>query len=349
VAEPKAPLPADAGLQPVESDPVIALYFQSKADPVSAGATMVMQRGGPAQIDALLGALQKALDIPMAPRTGFYYDCPEPLADLLGAVTALRRRGWIITEVKDLTTNPTFHGRAGALTLFLQLGDRNVPTPLDDSWHQIVRANLADPSPVVRESAINAIPVSFTTEWEPVVVQALHDPDQQVALAACRVAVNSGRKSFVPPLAQYLQNLRDSFPSPMSDSVAKALQALGGQMEMLDAWAQRVTDPDTGTHAATRLCFETIDLPIGGSSTMGVQSTDEQRAAMREAWKTFLKKNRALLASGKRVPRDDPSITPALTGLDFSKTPVISIHLKDNTEWPKANPTDMSIPRLPGL
>lgn len=53
---------------------------------------------------------------------------------------------------------------------------------------------------------------------------------------------------------------------------------------------------------------------MGGNS----QSTRKERFAIREAWRAFLMKHRGLLQEGKRVPLNDPSITPALTGSGFA-------------------------------
>ncbi|MEI9896068.1 MAG: hypothetical protein WDN28_19920 [Chthoniobacter sp.] len=69
---------------------------------------------------------------------------------------------------------------------------------------------------------------------------------------------------------------------------------------------------------------------------------------MRDAWHEFLQQHRALLESGRRVPRDDPSITPILIG-SFGNKPIISIRLPDGSEWPKADVWSNVANSVPGL
>jgi hypothetical protein len=105
-------------------------------------------------------------------------------------------------------------------------------------------------------------------------------------------------------------------------------------VQLWNAWCEVVTDQDFMSDALRQLALGTIDIK-SGSSGGNSNFTREERFAIRDAWREFIRKNGERLARGERVPTDDPSVSLALTGSDISpQNPAVRFQLADDKHWP---------------
>lgn len=188
---------------------------------------------------------------------------------------------------------------------------------------------------VLKESALRALPMTADFAVKPL-RSALDDKDWGVVRAACEAAGRSGRKEFIPQLCQVVETIHETF---VQVSAHEAAVALGARLPLWEAWTEVITDESSMVTALQHLCQGTLEIP--GTDSMGgnSHSTREERFAIRDAWRAFLVKHRRLIEKGKRVPLNDPSITPALTGSGFAARPVdhaVTFQLSDGTQWPEA-------------
>jgi hypothetical protein len=269
-------------------------------DSVSLGARVVEARGSAEQVPALLQAAERALETNPVPRKGPQATVPPPpLEALISAIDALRRRGW----------RTDGQGGVGArLAWFRQLADPAVSRPPGTGWEEAVRTALSAKSPVLRENALRAIGVPLADAWDPLLRKALEDEDGGVLCAACLVAGASGHKDLVGMLVQVIVNAHQ----PAAQIAAMdAAERLGGGVDVWTALCEVIPEPALRPRALLDLIRGTIDLPPGSVLADG-ELTAAQATVVREAWKTFIASNRALLESRARVPRGDPSITPTM-------------------------------------
>ncbi len=298
--------------------------YHFRANAIFLGGQMITARGRPDQAPVLLAAIQRALEIPIAVRNSpqaNIVDDPGDLFTLMEAAAVLGARGWHMVREGTLAEK-----LVGLSQLAMLIDQRSE----DGLWKRRVREALKHEHPVLRKYALQAIPMPITDEWETPMLEALRDPDWGVVLAACRVAGMSGRKSLSAPLVQIVRTI----PSVESDAEEAAL-ALGAKSELCEVWCERITDRQQMSHALEQLILATIDLPPrSGSGNGGSGFTKQQQGMLQEAWRTFLATHRGLLASGRLVSRDDPSLVPVIeamrTGTDF----VEHISLRDGTYWP---------------
>lgn len=305
----------------------LTLLRSKDAAAVELGASFIQAQGDGSHAAPLLEATQAALDLPWEIRSGKganTLDEPPPLRALIAAIDALRGRGWILGE-------NTVGGTAVILAQFRQLADPNMPRPKTDRWMQTVIAFSNANPPTFRQNAILAIPTPLSDEFEPVLMKALEDKDWGVLRSACEVAGKSGRTSFIRPLCHIVETTHETFIQSAASSSARAL---GARVELWNAWCEVITDQDFMFDALKQLAFGT--LALSSKSCSGNSNfTREQRFAIRDAWRAFLVKNHDRLARGERLSIDDPSIPPALTGLNFDpRQPAIQVPLSDGKQWP---------------
>lgn len=277
-------------------DPMTQLVPSS----VALAARIVEARGSVEQIPALLTAIDRTVEANLEPRKGpaGVYD-PAPLDVLLQTTDSLRNRGW--------RTDGT--GGTGAMLVWLrQLADPRIPKPQTDAWKETVRGALRSKSPVLRENALRAMPIPLADDWEPLLRSALEDEDAGVQNAACHVAGGSGRNGLRGQLVQIILNGRE--PAVQLAAAESAAQ-LGGGIDLWFALCEVLPQPAMTVNALTDLVRGTLDVPKWGV-VIDNNLTREQAIAVRDAWKAFLEQNRAILESGRRVPRNDSSITPTM-------------------------------------
>lgn len=288
----------------------------------------IQAQGDTSHAKPLLDATQAALAGPWEIRSGKganVLDAPSPLGTLIQAIDSLRARGWRVGSNSG-------GGSAVILAKFREIADPKMPRPADDSSKQTVLAFIDANPPTFRQNAILAIPTPITDDrFEKALLKALEDKDWGVLRSACEVAGKSGRKSLIRPLCQIVESTHETFVQAAASSSA---QALGARIELWDAWCEVITDQDFMYSAIGQLASGTLDLSSnsgGGSSNF----TREQRFAIRDAWRAFLTKNRERLTRGERIPLNDPSVIPALTGSDIDpQNPALRMTLKDGTQWP---------------
>lgn len=294
---------------------------------VSLGAQIIEARGGDGDVAALLAATQRVLDKWAEPRTGpgaNTLDAPAPLQALIRAMDALRQRGW----------RASGSGRTAALlAYFRQLADPTIPRPDHDRWKRTLHAFIDANPPAFRENAIRAIPTPITDEWEKPLMIALEDRDWGVVRIACEVAGKSGRKSFIRPLAQVVEGIHESF---VQGAAHDAAVKLGGGIELWEAWCEVIPDQERVSVALQRLFVGTIALPTSGVMSGTGNFSRDQRFRIRQTWREFLTKHRALLAGGGQVPESDPTVLPLIGAMDLGSGGfVVSLGLKDGTYWPR--------------
>ena len=297
---------------------------------VASGASVIWRQGGEDDAQALLTAIQRALDRPWTPRAGKganVLNAPGPLDSLVHALDSLRARGW----------RTDGHGRTAViLAYFRQIADPKMPRPDDDHWKQSIIAFMGQNPPAFRENAVRAIPIPVPDEFVNPLLKALDDQDWGVIRTACEVAGKSGRKVFIPALAHVVETVHDRW---VQRSAHDAVIALGGRTELWAAWCEAITDQDCMHEAVASLISGTIELPESKGAGGNSNFTREQRFAIRDAWRAFLAKHHDTLADGRCVPKDDSSVTPILTGSNFNPdNPVAALHLKDGTSWPLRAP-----------
>jgi hypothetical protein len=293
-----APIPTKAArkVSAGSSDPMSQLVPSS----VALAARIVEARGSVEQAPALLTAIQRALEANVEPRKGPEgVFVPAPLDVLMQTVDSLRGRGWR-TDGKG--------GTGATLAWQRQLADPRIPKPTTEAWQETVRTTLSSKSPILRENALRAIPVPVPDDWEPLLRSALEDEDAGVQYAACRVTGNSGRVNLRSQLIQIVLNGRDP---QVQLAAAESATQLGGSVDLWFALCEVMPQPAMTANALTDLVRGTLDVPQWGV-VVDNNLTREQAVAVRDAWKGFLDRNRGILESGRRVPRNDPSITPTM-------------------------------------
>ena len=267
---------------------------------VALGARSIEARGSIDQVPAVLDATERALRANVAPRKGAQaMFAPAPLDALIQAIDALRSRGWRTNGRGDT---------AAMLAWFRQLAEPKIPKPADTAWQEVVRAALGSKSPVLRENAVRAMPQPLTDDWEPPLRTALEDEDGGVLCAACAAAGDSHRKSLLGQLVNVVVNLHQ--PEAQSAAMDAAVR-LGGGVELWTALCEVIPEPAMTAKALVELVRGTMEMPPGGI-VADSNLTPEEAVAARDAWKTFIERNRELLDNGQRVGRGDPSITPAM-------------------------------------
>ncbi len=305
----------------------LALLRSKDSAAVELGASFIQAQGDATHASALLEATQTALNGPLEIRSGKganVLDPPPPLRSLIAAIDALRGRGW------HLGPN-TPGGSAVILAEFRELADPTMPRPTTDRWKQTVLAFSDANPPTFRQNAILAIPTPVSDEFAPALMKALDDKDWGVLRSACEVAGKSGRASFILPLCQIVETTHETFVQSAASSSAFAL---GARLELWNAWCEVITDQEFMSTAVRELALGTLDI-TSGSSGGNSNFTREERFAVRDAWRDFIRKNSERLARGERLPTDDPSVSLALTGSDTNpQNPAVRFQLPDGKHWP---------------
>ena len=303
----------------------LSLLRSKDSAAVELGASFVEAQGDASHANDLLESTQTALNGPWEIRSGKganTLDPPPPLRSLIAAIDALRSRGWRLGPDG---------GSAVILARFRELADPTLPRPTTDDWKQTLLAFSDANPPTFRQNAILAIPTPVSDEFAPALMKALEDKDWGVLRTACEMAGKSGRASFIRPLCQIVETTHETFVQSAASSSAFAL---GARVELWNAWCEVITDQEFMSEAIRQLALGTLDI-TSGSSGGNSNFTREERFAIRDAWRDFIRKNSERLARGERVPTDDPTVSPALTGCDINpQDPAVRFHLPGDKHWP---------------
>ncbi len=306
----------------------VKLIAHAETDAITAAARIITARGGPEQAPAVLGALQKALDVYHAPRTGSNantLDAPKPQQTLIHTLASLRARGWR-TQPGDA---------AQTLAWYYQLADASIPRPEDPSWQSRVQAGIENGPAASRIAALLAVPQTMPQAFEGPVLRALADPDWGVMRVACEVAGKSELPVFAPRLVQIVETAQEGF---LHRSAVQGAIACGARLELWHALANTLQDDSRLTESLGTLITSTIDLPKSNGSNGRLSQKAlslSEREAIRDAWHTFLDGHRITLSEGKRIKLTDAGTIAELTGMNFRpNAPAIQIHFPDGTRWP---------------
>ncbi|WP_338287093.1 HEAT repeat domain-containing protein [Luteolibacter sp. LG18] len=185
------------------------------------------------------------------------------------------------------------------LARFRELADPHQPHPKTDGWKQTVFAYINANPHTFRQNAILAIPTPVPAEFEPALMKALEDPDWGVLRSACEVAGKSGRTAFIRPLCRIVETTHETFVQSAASSSA---QALGARVELWEAWCEVITDQDFMSEALTQLALGPLHLP-SKSSSGNSNFTREQRFAIRNAWRKFVRNRLGRTAAHRRSHR----------------------------------------------
>ena len=305
----------------------LTLLHSKDAAAVELGASFIHAQGDASHASAWLEATQIALDGPWEIRSGKganTLEPPPPLRGLIAAIDALRGRGW------RLGPN-TAGGTAAILVQFRELSDPTLPRPATDGWKQTLLSFSDANPPTLRQNAILAIPTPITDEFAPALMKALEDKDWGVLRSACEIAGKSDRASFIGPLCQIVETTHETF---ILSAASSSAFTLGARVELWNAWCEVITDQEFMSTAIRQLAKGTLDL-TSGSSSGNSNFTREQRFAIRDAWRDFIRKNSERLARGERIATGDPTVSRALTGSDINpQNPAVRFQLADDKHWP---------------
>jgi HEAT repeat protein len=307
------------------ADTAARLLSHDNPNVVNAAAGIVVIFGKESAGEAVLAALQKALDrhrnIPRTETAARYPPLPEPA--LLDAVDGLRKRGW---------RSPQPGGTALMVAKFREYADKDIPKPPGEKWKDSMLTWVENGPPTLREHALKAIPQPLSPAAVKVVLKALEDDNPRVLIAACEVAQVSKLKDFIRPLCQIVEVDR---VESVHGAAIQAAEACGARMELWRAVAQTIIAKELLVDSVKTLVLGTIELPLGSGSSGGNNFNRDQRFAIRAAWQEFLSQHASELSAGKRVPMPDAATTAKLTGTPFPEDgSVVGFTLKDGTLWP---------------
>ena len=277
----------------------------------------------------LLVALQRALDVYQAPRSGAEtntLDAPKPQQRLIDALDTLRGRGWRTAYGGDM---------AHLIAWCRQLADTKISTPVDEDIRESMLTWLENGPATARIASLQALPDPLPDSYEPILLRVLNDPasDWGVLRVACDVAAKSKRPAFARPAVQILEGADDIF---LQNAAHGAAVSCGAGIELWEAWANVITNPRRTADALRALVEGTIALPkLGGSSASTGRLSRDQCFELRAAWRDFLASHRDELAAGRRVHLTNPETIARLTGMNFNPAePVIELSLPDGSQWP---------------
>lgn len=302
-----------------------------KSDSVVQCAGLLLQsRTRPEHAAEVLDVLQQALSVRHEPSAGPKANTLEPPAPqgvLLGLLDGMRKRGW------RLAGNGGHE--AQQVAWLRQLADKEVPKPQGDEWKSSMLVYVEDgASAMLKVCALQAVPQPLSDAAVKAVQRALDDRDWRVQRVACEVAGESKRAEFRRPLAQIIELEHERH---LQSTAFWAAKACGGGLELWEAWAAVITDRECMCDAISSLMQGTLQLEAGGGSSEDSDFSREQRFAIRDAWRAFLKKHAKELAAGNKVPPPDAETAAQLTGANFHPgLPAVRIRLKDGSLWPRS-------------
>ncbi|MCF7787884.1 MAG: hypothetical protein K9N47_17320 [Prosthecobacter sp.] len=325
--EPLLPVSWEARFeQPLLKAGLKLLWHKSDAVVQCAGQ-LLQTRARREHATQVLAVLQQALSARHEPCAGpkaNTLDPPMPQGVLLGVLDGMRKRGWRLENGNGQV--------AHQVAWLRQLADKVVPKPSGDEWKTGMLTWVEYGPPTLKVCALQALPQPLSDAAAKAVYNALDDKDWRVQRIACEVAGESKRAEFCRPLAQIIELEHESF---LQNAAHNAALACGGGLELWEAWAGVIPDQDRIHTAVSSLMIGTIQLETGGGGGGSSNFTREQRFAIRDAWRAFLRTHEKELTAGKKVPPPDAATAAALTGGHFKPDqPVTQFTLKDGTQWP---------------
>jgi hypothetical protein len=325
--EPLLPVSWEARFEQPLMEAALKLLGHKSDAVVQCAGKLLQTRAGPEHAPKVLAVLQKALRARHEPCTGpkaNTLDPPMPLGVLLEVIDGMRKRGWRLENNGG--------DMAHQVAWLRSLADKDVPKPAGEEWKAGMLTWVDIRPPTLQVCALQAIPQPLSDAAAKAVFSALDDPDWRVQRIACEVAGASKRAEFCLPLAQIIELEHENF---LQSAAHEAALACGGRLELWEAWAGVIPDQDRMYEAVRCLMLGTLQMEVVGGGGGNSNFTREQRFAIRDAWRAFLRTNEKQLTAGKKVTLPDAATAAALTGGHFKPDqPVTQFTLKDGTQWP---------------
>jgi hypothetical protein len=293
----------DAKLAPAVQSLATNYLARPENPEIAAGAFMIQAVGTTNEAPAVRSALDRALDPLVRGRRDpgdDILDQPEPVRQLLNAMTALRDRGYTFDE-------DHLSGDGAFLLYFSWLA--NKPPPRPERWLHVLEVFGENCRFPTRVAALNSIPETVPDDCIAFVKSRMADDDLGVVRAACTVAGRSGKKTFLKPLLEIIATEHHEW---LLREATDAANKLGAGFDLQNIWADRLAEEHLYGLALDSL--QTVIEGLPGGSTGRTDLTRGERIELRNQWKTFLTKHADELRSGKKFKVDDPALTPALFG-----------------------------------
>lgn len=315
--------------RPEFSEPVLNLarQFLSRKDKtdVQIGSFMIECLGNKACAAMLIAPLDQAIAGAKNLKPELCYPRPRgALAELMRAATIL------VQNNADIPGHPKTPGESA---LFLTaIGQRKDFRPAD--WQSTYLLLARSDFPYVRELCALNLPLPAEVPLVKLLPQLLADPDVDVKIAACQLALKQPDVSLKTQLLDIVRKSQDTW---LFHGATNAVSKVGGYFEALEIMASRLGEPgkmetqDTSYEMLSGL----IDGCIDSSSSCGYgfqkQVSCSEAAALRPKWQKFLHEQQALLKSGKKFAPGDHRLTADLFPVDFQ------FNLPDGKVWPTRN------------
>jgi len=281
------------------------LRDDSSESEVATGAKILTLIGELEDVDAVLTAMNRALGPMVNPRRenkDNISDLPQPLRELIGAMNALREKGYMLPE--------GYRGGAHGLLYFTWLADQPEPRPKD--WLRFLTVFGGDQSRYPgRIAALNSIPLPLPEGCVEFVMERLSDPDLGVCRVACGIAGDSGNQTFLKPLIEIIATEHHEW---LFQAASESAKKLGGGYELLEAWADRMSEEHLYDDALRYISSAVLKDRPSGISTGRTDFTRAERLALRDAWKQFLAKHADEIKRGRQFKHDDRTLSPTLLG-----------------------------------
>ncbi len=276
---------------------------RSETAEVAAGAFLIECVGTTAEAPAVRSALDRVLD-PLVnarrdPKDNIL-DQPEPIRQLVNAMSALHERGYTFD-------GDHLSGQGAFLLYFTWLA--NKPPPRPERWLELLKVFGEDGRFPTRVAALSSIPEPVPDECIAFVKARLTDQDLGVCRAACAVAGRSGKREFLKPLLEIIATEHHEW---LLREATDAAKKLGAGFDLLDVWAGRLTEEHLYGPALDSL--QTVIEGLPGSWTGRTDLTRGERIELRNQWRKFLTRHADEIRRGQKFKVDDPALTPALFG-----------------------------------
>ena len=299
----------DAKLAPAVRSLATNYLTHAETADIATGAYMVETVGTTNEAPAVRATLDRVLDPLVQPRRDLnddILDQPEGVRELIGAMNALHARGYSIDE-----------GHLGSETSLLLYFTwlANQPLPRSGRWLELLNIYGENGRYPTRVAVLNSIPEPVPEECMAFIRKRLADNDLGVVLTACTVAGKSGKKEFIKPLLEIIATEHHEW---LLRGATDAARKLGAGFDLLDAWADRLTEEHICNLALDNLDTIIERTPGTWLDQSGLTTTRGDRMAFRQAWKAFLAQHADEIRQGKKFKADDPALTPELIGREHT-------------------------------
>jgi hypothetical protein len=258
--------------------------------------------------------LVKALDIAIArtrtaPAEQDIYPVPRGACmELLRAATVLVGRGL------QPSLAPKSPGEIALWLVALRAGARPA------GWDSELSRAMSHTTAYLRQLALEHAPDAIPEALVPAVAADLAHPDPDVVVAAAQLAERARRTSLSADVVRAMAKVTGL----RLDIVSNAAYMLGARYERMRALVARLEDKDAFDEALSELVGL---LDYHGASRSG-EVSGAKRAALAARWRSFVEKHRVAIEADKKVPLDDPSVTPDLLPSTWK------LGRGDGREWP---------------